>query len=171
MSTPRAISITSSNRREVYLLVTVAVAKITFRLFRLYPRYRPRPCPQLPSGEAADTADSPRYLPIAAAPWPKAWLRGAGQQTVRLRPGRCYLWIMPRHETVTDEYVDGLRASLRAQAAAPNRQGLVNTGAYPYLVALRHVDQGWTRDKIAEELAVAIVTGRLRGTFNVIGEQ
>jgi hypothetical protein len=46
----------------------------------------------------------------------------------------------------------------------------VNTGAYPYLVALRHVDQGWTRDKIPEELAVAIVTGRLRGPLNVIGD-
>jgi hypothetical protein len=81
---------------------------------------------------------------------------------------------MPRHKTVTDEYVDGLRAGLSAQAAAPNRpekQGWVNTGAYPYLVALRHVDQGWTRDKITEELTVAIVTGRLRGPFNVIGEQ
>jgi hypothetical protein len=73
---------------------------------------------------------------------------------------------MPRHKTVTDEYVDGLRDGLRAQAGAHNRpatQGWVNTGAYPYLVALRHVDQGWTRDKIAEELAVAIVAGRLLG--------
>jgi hypothetical protein len=78
---------------------------------------------------------------------------------------------MPGHETVTDEYVDGLRADLRAQAAAPNRQGSVNTGAYPYFVALRQVDQGWTRDKIAKDLAVAIVTGRLRGTFHVIGEE
>jgi hypothetical protein len=77
---------------------------------------------------------------------------------------------MPRHETVTDEYVDELEAGLRAPAAAPNRQGLVNTGAYPYLVALRHVDQGWTRDEIAKDLTVAIVTGRLRGTFHVIGK-
>jgi len=69
---------------------------------------------------------------------------------------------MPRHKTVTDEYVDGLRAGLRAQVAAPN-QGWVNTGAYPYLVALRHVDQGWARDEIARELTVAIVTGRLLG--------
>jgi hypothetical protein len=77
--------------------------------------------------------------------------------------------LIPRHKTVTDEYVDGLRAGLSAQAAAPN-QGWVDTGAYSYLVALRHVDQGWTRDKIAEDLTVAIVTGRLR-PFNVIGEK
>ena len=80
---------------------------------------------------------------------------------------------MPRHKTVTDEYVDELRAGLLAQAAAPNWPGnqvWVNTGAYPYLVALRHVDQGWTRDKIAEDLTVAIVSGRLR-PFNVIGEK
>jgi hypothetical protein len=73
---------------------------------------------------------------------------------------------MPRHETATDEYVDGLRAGLRAQVAAPN-QGLVNTGAYPYLVALRHVDQGWSRDKIAEELTAALATRRLLGPFYV----
>ena len=75
---------------------------------------------------------------------------------------------MPRHKTVTDEYVNGLRADLRAATNRTGTQGWVNTDTYPYLVALRHVDQGWTRDKIAEELAVAIVTGRLLGRFDVI---
>jgi hypothetical protein len=46
----------------------------------------------------------------------------------------------------------------------------VNTDAYPYLVALRHVDQGWTRGKIAEELTIAIVTARLGFHINVIGD-
>jgi hypothetical protein len=72
---------------------------------------------------------------------------------------------MPRHESVTDEYVDRLRAGLRSQAVSPN-QGWVNTGAYPYLVALRQVDQGWSRDRIATDL----VTARLRGPFSVIGD-
>ncbi len=75
---------------------------------------------------------------------------------------------MPRHESVTDEYVDGLRAGVGAAPDRPETLGWVNTGTYPYLVALRHVNQGWTRDKIAEELAVAIVTGRLRGPHHVV---
>jgi len=75
---------------------------------------------------------------------------------------------MHRHQTVTDEYVDGLRAGLRAQVAAFN-QGSVNTGAYPYLVPLRQVDQGWARDRIAKDLPVPIVSARLFGLFNVIG--
>jgi hypothetical protein len=29
--------------------------------------------------------------------------------------------VMPRHETVTDDYVDELRAGLRAQVDAPNQ--------------------------------------------------
>jgi hypothetical protein len=72
---------------------------------------------------------------------------------------------MPRHESVTDEYVNRLRAGLRAQAVAPN-QGWMNADAYPYLLALHQVDQGWSRDQIARDL----VTARLRGPFSVIGD-
>jgi hypothetical protein len=83
---------------------------------------------------------------------------------------------MPRHESVTDEYVDELRVGFLAQVervkAAPDwpeTQKRMNTGTYPYLVAQGRVDQGWTRDEIARELAVRIVTGRLGGPINVIG--
>jgi hypothetical protein len=82
---------------------------------------------------------------------------------------------MRRHESVTDEYVDELRAGFLAQtqrvkAAAnwPETQKLMNTFTYPYVVALSRVDQGWTREKITEELKVTMVTRRLKGSTDVI---
>jgi hypothetical protein len=83
---------------------------------------------------------------------------------------------MPRHESVTDEYVDELRAGFLAQAervkAAPDwpeTQKRMNTGTYPYLLAQGRVDQGWTRDEITRELEVRTMFGELPELIEVIG--
>jgi hypothetical protein len=85
---------------------------------------------------------------------------------------------MSSHDSVTDEYVAELRARLLAQTervhAAPNwpeTQRLMITYTYPLLVAQSRVDQGWTRDQIAGELAVRITAARLTGTIQVIGDE
>jgi hypothetical protein len=85
---------------------------------------------------------------------------------------------MSRHESVTDEYVAELRARFLIQAERvyaapgwPETQRLMVTYTYPLLVAQSRVDQGWTRDQIAEELAVRITTARLTGTITVIGDE
>jgi hypothetical protein len=85
---------------------------------------------------------------------------------------------MPRHESVTDEYVAGWQAKFFAEAdrvkAAPNwpeTQKLMVTFTYPYSVAINRVDGGWTQEEIARELAVRITTARLTGTINVIGDE
>jgi hypothetical protein len=67
--------------------------------------------------------------------------------------------IMPRHESVTEEYVDESRAGLSAEART-------NSNIYPYLIALRRVDQGYRRDEIATKLAVGRVTRRLAPTLH-----
>jgi hypothetical protein len=85
---------------------------------------------------------------------------------------------MPRDESVTDEYVAELRAGFLAGAERikdapdwPETQRLMVTYTYPYLVAQGRVDQGWTREQIAGELAVRITAARLTGTINVIGDE
>jgi hypothetical protein len=92
--------------------------------------------------------------------------------------GRCYPWFMPRHESVTDDYVAELRAGFLAEAervkAAPDwdetRKRMV-TGTYPYLVATSRVDEGWTREEIARELATRTIFGKMPGPVNVIGDE
>jgi hypothetical protein len=85
---------------------------------------------------------------------------------------------MPRHESVTDEYVAELRAGLLVRAdrvkAAPDwseTQRLLVTYTDPSIVAQGRVDQGWTREEIAQELAVRITAARLTGTTKVIGDE
>jgi hypothetical protein len=88
------------------------------------------------------------------------------------------LWFMSRHESVTDEYVAELRARFlalaeRVYAASgwPETQRLMVTYTYPLLVAQTRLDQGWSRDQIAEELAVRITTASLTGNIHVIGDE
>jgi hypothetical protein len=83
---------------------------------------------------------------------------------------------MPRHESVTDEFVDELQASFlthaeRVKAAPdwPETQKRMNTGTYPFLLAQKRVDQGWTRDEITRELQVRTMFGELPELIEVIG--
>jgi hypothetical protein len=85
---------------------------------------------------------------------------------------------MPRDESVTDEYVSGLRAGFLARAewvkAAldwPETQRRMVAGTYPYLIAQGRVDQVWTREQIETELAVRTTAARLTGTIDVIGDE
>jgi hypothetical protein len=82
----------------------------------------------------------------------------------------------PRHESVTDEYVDKLRAGFlahaeRVKAAAdwPETQKRMNTGTYPFILAQSRVDQGWTQDEITRELEVRTMFGELPELIEVIG--
>jgi hypothetical protein len=85
---------------------------------------------------------------------------------------------MPRHESVTDEYVAELQAGFLAEAervkAAPDwpetRKRMV-TGTYAYLVAIRCADEGWTRERIALDLETRKLFGALPGPTNVIGDE
>jgi ribosome-binding protein aMBF1 (putative translation factor) len=85
---------------------------------------------------------------------------------------------MPRDESVSDEYVAELQAKFlveaeRVKAArdwAETQKQMV-AGTYPYLIAQSRVNEGWTQEEIARELAVRIVTGRLVGPINVIGDE
>jgi hypothetical protein len=83
---------------------------------------------------------------------------------------------MPLHESVTDEYVAGLQAGFLAAAervnAAPSwpeTQKHMVAGTYPHLFAMGRAKEGWTKEKIARELSIRTVTGRLSGPINVIG--
>ena len=83
---------------------------------------------------------------------------------------------MPRHESVTDEYVAELQAGFLAEAervkAAPDwpeTQRRTIGGTHPYLVATGRVNEGWTQAEIASELATRLTLGRL--TTRVIGSE
>jgi hypothetical protein len=85
---------------------------------------------------------------------------------------------MPRHESVTEEYVAELRAGFLAEAerveVAPDwyeTQKRTAAGTYPYLVAQSRINEGWIRDEIARELEIRVVTGRLGGPINVVGDE
>jgi len=85
---------------------------------------------------------------------------------------------MARHESVTDEYVAELQARFLVQAERvkaatdwPETQKLMATYTYPLLVAQSRVEQGWTRNQIAEELAVRVTVTRASGTVDVIGDE
>ena len=64
-----------------------------------------------------------------------------------------------RHESITGEYLAELEAGFLEKAklvkAAPDwaeTQRLMVTGTYPYVLALRRVEEGWSHDQIACEL-------------------
>jgi hypothetical protein len=83
---------------------------------------------------------------------------------------------MPRHESVTDEYVAELQAGFLAEAelvkAAPDwsaTQRRTVGGTHPYLVAAARVNEGWTRDDIANELTTRLTLGKM--TTRVIGSE
>jgi hypothetical protein len=68
---------------------------------------------------------------------------------------------MPRHESVSDEYVAELRAGFLAEAEWvrsasdwPETQRRMVMGTYPYLVALGRVDERWSREQISRELEI-----------------
>ena len=71
-----------------------------------------------------------------------------------------YRWFMPRHESVTDEYVADFRKggflaeAERVEVAPdwPETQKRMVAGTYPYLVAQGRVDQGWTRARSPKSL-------------------
>jgi ribosome-binding protein aMBF1 (putative translation factor) len=85
---------------------------------------------------------------------------------------------MPRHESVTNEYVAELKAKYndeveRVKIASdwPETQKRTVTGTHPYLVALDRVDQGWSREEIATELGIRTGFGEFPGPISVIGNR
>ena len=83
---------------------------------------------------------------------------------------------MPKHESVTDNYVAELEAGFLAEAkhvkAAADwaeTQKRTVTGTYPYLVALGRVKEGWSREDIDRELGIRTVFGKLPNPLTVIG--
>ena len=68
---------------------------------------------------------------------------------------------MPRHESISDEYVAELRGGFLSEAEWvkeapdwPETQGRMFTGTYPYLVAISRVEEGWPREQIDRELQI-----------------
>ncbi|HKE26140.1 MAG TPA: hypothetical protein VKB88_27475 [Bryobacteraceae bacterium] len=66
---------------------------------------------------------------------------------------------MPRHESVTDEFVADLNRGFLAEAeqvqAAPDwdeTQRRMIGGTYPYLAAKKRVDEGWPMEEIKREI-------------------
>jgi hypothetical protein len=85
---------------------------------------------------------------------------------------------MPRHESVTDEYVADLNAKLQEAfdrvSKAPNwpeTQKRMVTGSYAYLVAIDRVDYGWSREEIESELSARTVFGKMPNAIKVIGNR
>jgi hypothetical protein len=83
---------------------------------------------------------------------------------------------MPRHESVTDEYVADLKAKLQEAfhrvKTAPNWPGTQKqmvAGSHAYLTALNSVEAGWSHDQIALDLAIRTGLGKLAGYPKVIG--
>jgi hypothetical protein len=83
---------------------------------------------------------------------------------------------MPRHESVTDEYVAELQAGFVAEAgrvkAAPDwseTQRRMIGGTHPFLVATGRVNEGWTREEIANELTTRLTLGKM--TTRVVGSE
>jgi hypothetical protein len=89
-----------------------------------------------------------------------------------------YSGVMPRHESVTDEYVAELKAKFYDEAERvktapdwPETQKRIVTGTHPYLVAMGRVDQGWSREEIATELGIRAGFGKIPNPISVIGNR
>jgi hypothetical protein len=85
---------------------------------------------------------------------------------------------MPRHESVTDEYIEELNAGLKAeiervQAASDfaETQKRMITGTNAYRTALDRVEEGWSREEIAQELGIRTGLGKLPNEIRVIGNR
>lgn len=85
---------------------------------------------------------------------------------------------MPRHESVTDEYIEELKDGLKAEAErvrmAPDwqkTQKRMVTGTYAYQTALDRAEQGWTREEIQRELEIRTTFGKLPNQVHVIGNR
>ncbi len=83
---------------------------------------------------------------------------------------------MPRHPSITDEYIEELKTGLKSEAervkAAPDWQETQKrtiTGTYAYQTALDRVEQGWTREEIEQELGIRTGFGKLPNPIRVIG--
>jgi hypothetical protein len=85
---------------------------------------------------------------------------------------------MPRHDTVTDEFVADLQAGFleeaeRVQNAStwPETQKRIVTGTYAFLTAMGRVEQGWTKEEITQELGSRTALGSLPNPLIVIGNR
>lgn len=85
---------------------------------------------------------------------------------------------MPRHESVTDSFVDDLKAEWRREAERvktapswPETQKAMFAGTYAFQVALGRVDEGWSREEIKSELGIRTIFGALPNPINVIGNR
>jgi hypothetical protein len=85
---------------------------------------------------------------------------------------------MPRHESVTDEFIAELKSGFEREAgrvkAAPNwpeTQKRIVTGTNAYQVALGRVDEGWTREEIEDELGIRTGFGKMPNPMRVIGNR
>jgi hypothetical protein len=66
---------------------------------------------------------------------------------------------MERHESVSEEYIAELEAAFLAKAhwvkSAPDwdeTQRRMQSGTYPFVVALKRAEEGWDRSRIESEL-------------------
>ena len=83
---------------------------------------------------------------------------------------------MPRHESVTDDYVAELHAGFSAESErvktatdwAETQKRMV-TGTYPYRLALERVEEGWNREEIDRELGIRTFFRELPNPVMVIG--
>jgi hypothetical protein len=85
---------------------------------------------------------------------------------------------MPRHKSVTDEYIEELKTGFNAAAervkTAPNwpeTQKRMITGTYAYQAALGRAEQGWTREQIEEELRIRTGLGQLPNPMRLVGNR
>jgi len=85
---------------------------------------------------------------------------------------------MPRHESVTDEYIEELKASLKAEAERvrtapdwPETQKRMVTGLNAYQTALDRAEQGWSRAEIENELGVRTLFEKRPNPIRVIGNR
>jgi hypothetical protein len=85
---------------------------------------------------------------------------------------------MPRHESITDEYLAQLNAGFleaakRVKTASgwPETQKRIVFGTYGHLTALNRVEEGWTREAIEDELRLRTGFGTLPNPVRVIGNR
>jgi hypothetical protein len=89
-----------------------------------------------------------------------------------------YAGPMPRHESVTDEYIAELNVGLleeveRVRSAFnwKETQKRMVTGTYALQISLNRVEQGWSRDEISRELGIRSLFGELPSPILVVGNR
>lgn len=85
---------------------------------------------------------------------------------------------MPRHESVTDDYIAELKAGFESRADRvrtapdwPETQKRMITGTYPYKIALERVNDGWTRQDIQNELGARIAFANVPNPIHIVGNR